>query len=289
MKNYFLAFCLFFSTYSVNGADQQENPDSTYVSLLKWGRSYLPFLVNANQQKELDSKCALFVVIQLDDSSLFKEVKSQLIKSYQNDSIQGVLLVLNSSGGKFSSFSVISDLVQKIRQIKPVITIIDGCALSGGYLLASATDYIFAYSGSDIGSIGAFVEVERQRNEKLVANKSNQIEAELSHELFFAGEYKVLFHPYAPTLTNNQRAFIQEQLNKTYENFLKVVASNRGLSLENYKEWAEGKRFIAPHAKEIGLIDEIGTVFDAEKKIFELICKRNPEKKYSTYQDRYYS
>ena len=42
------------------------------------------------------------------------------------------------------------------------------------------------------------------------------------------------------------------------------MSDNRGISLENASEWAEGKIFFAAQAYDLGLIDEIGTQFAIE-------------------------
>jgi ClpP class serine protease len=47
------------------------------------------------------------------------------------------------------------------------------------------------------------------------------------------------------------------------------------LSIDDYKKWAEGQTFDGNQAKELGLIDEVGTPFSAERKICELLSLDN--------------
>ena len=84
----------------------------------------------------------------------FKKTMMDLVAIAKDKSIHGILLIIDSSGGSATKFGTLYDLVKRITQIKPVIILIEGVAMSGGYLLATAGDYIIAHQGSEIGSIG---------------------------------------------------------------------------------------------------------------------------------------
>lgn len=203
----------------------------------------------------------------------FRESTEKLFRATKQDDVVGVILMVSCDGGSVGDFSVVHDMVKKLASVKPVVCLVAGSAYSCGYMVASAADVIFAHSSSDIGSIGVYLAIKRYSN---VSLKKDGIEAEVKTDLLTAGEFKALSNPYGPELTDAQRTFLQAQLMKTYNAFITLVAQNRGLNKEDYKIWAEGKVFDAPEALELGLIDGIGTIFDAEDKIKQLILERNP-------------
>lgn len=231
----------------------------------------MPWLRREQEQKAPASKV---VVLKISDPIKFDEVSASLFAAAKQPDITGVLLVINSYGGSMSDFSVLHDMIKKLASIKPTICLVTGAAYSAGYLLASATNFIFAHSLSGIGSIGVYRSVDRYKNVRI---KEGNIEGDCKSEIFYAGEQKVINNPYAQELTDVQKSFLYAQLAKLYDVFISMVADNRHLDKNMAKEWAEGKAFEAPDALKLGLIDEIGTIFDAQDKIKQFIVKRNTD------------
>ena len=211
-------------------------------------------------------------VIYLNEETNLEQTAFNLIDAAKRNEILGILLIINHFGGLADLFSVLHDVTKRITAMKPVIGLIAGSAISGGYMVASATDYIIAHSCSDIGHIGVVHTLFQYRNPK----KMGEVEASLAVENFRAGEFKTVYSNYSEELSPQEKQHVQESVNKSYAQFLEMVAQNRKLKIENYKEWADGKAFIASEALQLGLIDEIGTIFEAEGKMLELISKRNP-------------
>lgn len=203
----------------------------------------------------------------------FTESILDLIGIAKNKDILGVIFVIDNNGGPLAQYSALHDVMKKMSLIKPTVSLVAGNAYSCGYLIASAANYIIAHSCSGIGSIGLLHEVARYKN----AKTKGQTEADLEVEIFQAGACKTLFNEFAKALTDEDRKYLQDNLTISYKQFLKLVAENRNLSLDNYTDWAEGKSFISCEALKRGLIDEIGTAFEAEKKIIELIRQKYPD------------
>ena len=212
-------------------------------------------------------------LISLPNQLNFRATEFDLIDMAKNNEIAAIIFLVDNSGGAASDFAALHDLIARIKKTKPVVALVNGVAFSAGYKVISPANCIIAHSGSSIGSIGAYMEIRRFKNTKL----NGDLKADMESELFSAGEYKALWHPYAKELTDEQRAYIENELDKLYESFVQSVAENRDLSKENSDEWAQGKVFQAPEALALGLIDEIGTYFDAETKILELLRQRSPD------------
>lgn len=205
---------------------------------------------------------------------------SSLFIASKDPSIQALLFIIDNNGGEAGAFSAIHDTIQAIKTKKPVVGLITSSALSGGYWVASACDYLIAHAGSNIGHIGVFMQLTRYKNTKLGGNST--LQADVTYEFITAGEMKIIHNPLAPELTYEQRAYLEEECQKTYQQFLKTVAKNRNVSLDAYKAWADAKIFSGHEAQQLGLVDCVGTLFDAETKILELIKNNQPETQWSS-------
>jgi protease-4 len=194
-----------------------------------------------------------------------------LVEAVKNKEISAILLNIDNTGGSVEKYSAIHDLIKKIRVRKPVVGLITGAALSGGYMIASAVEYLIAQSASTIGSIGVVMELPKYKEPKMAGN----VEAKLEIELFSQGQYKTIWNPYY-TLTDSDRAYLKAEGQKAYDFFLKLVSENRNIDIKNAQEWADAKIHLASDALKLGLINEIGTIFEAEEKLLELIRKKNP-------------
>lgn len=239
-------------------------------------RDYLPTILH-KEEVAIESIMPKVAVIYLDEALDFKKTANNLVSAAKNKEILGIVLIINNFGGSVGAYSVIHDLIKKVSTIKPVISLICQGAYSCGYMVASASTYIFAHSLSDVGNIGVLSEITRYKNPKV---KTNLI-ADMNVELLQAGEFKTLHMYYAKDLLPHEKEYLQDILDQTYQKFLEMVARNRNLDITQYKEWAEGKTFIAPEALRLGLIDEIGTIFDVQQKMLSLITKKNSNVTYS--------
>jgi len=225
--------------------------------------------INQEETITIRSRIAIFNICESFDC---KKTSLNLIDAAKNNNIDGIIVLIDSCGGAASSFAVCYDLLKEISSIKPVVALVLSEALSCGYLLASPAHYIIAHTLSRIGGIGVYCEVRRDKELKV----TGEVESQMTVNLFKAGEFKTIYHPYEKELAEHERAYIQNSLIKSYQLFKNIVASNRNLDLDDANRWAEGKTFNTKEALSLGLIDQIGNFFDAEQKIIELIKEAYP-------------
>lgn len=203
----------------------------------------------------------------------FKELMWNLYTAGKDPNIHGIILIIDNYGGVASIFSALHDLVRRIKIEKPIVSLVVGYAFSGAYLVASSTHYIIAATISEVGSIGVIQEVHTYQN----AQYKDKIVADLNVELFRAGTYKSLTNPFH-NLNDQEKGYLKEELQKAYDIFVATVAYNRNLDSAQHSSWADGKIFLAPEALALNLIDKIGTIYDAEEKMIQLVQERYPEK-----------
>jgi protease-4 len=64
-------------------------------------------------------------------------------------------------------------------------------------------------------------------------------------------------------MKEEERAYFQGLVDDIYQQFVNAVASERRMSSERIRPYADGRVFTGKAAKDIGLIDTIGTFYDA--------------------------
>jgi protease-4 len=171
-----------------------------------------------------------------------------------DDSIKAIVIRIDSPGGSALASEVMWQAVRRVSVRKPVIISVGSMAASGGYYLASAGDTIFADPVGIVGSIGVV-------GGKFVL-KDLYAKLGLTTDTFAKGQNAGLFSSDAP-FTPKQREMVEKWMTDTYVQFTKRVMTTRSGKIKNIDDVAQGRIFLAPQAKELGLIDEIGGTEDA--------------------------
>ena len=177
-----------------------------------------------------------------------KSIIGYIEDANEDRSIKGILLDINSPGGTVVASRQIADAVKKSE--KPVVAFINEIGTSGGYWIASASDKIIADPLSITGSIGviaAYLEFSELFEKYGV-----------TYESLKSGKYKDIASPFK-RLTEEERNVLQKKLDIIHERFIEAVAENRKLSKESVKELATGIYFLGEEAKDLGLIDILGS------------------------------
>lgn len=200
-----------------------------------------------------------------------KQITFQLITAAKDPSIKGVILLINNNGGSMSNYSMLHDTIKKMRSFKPVVAVVIR-AFSAGYIVASAADYIIAHRCAEVGSIGVILEIKHFKNPLI---QQDGIETQFTSTLFKGGEFKDIYHAYGRgELSEKEITYLQQNVEISYNEIVSLIAENRSLSINNAEAWANAKTFIAHTALDLGLIDQIGTLFEAEEKIMELLSRK---------------
>lgn len=199
-----------------------------------------------------------------------KPIVSLLRQLTLNQKVNGLLLHIDSRGGCGGSSEAIHRAIKEFKKNKPVVVWTESACLSGAYEIASAADYICSLSCSEIGNIGVVYNVNKYKNVKFTENgRSGDVET----IIVAAGADKALKNPYMEFKEEHQVVF-KKEVDSQYQMFVKSVAQARSLSLDNEKEWANGKIFNGEDALQLGLVDAIGGFDDALIKMKELLQSR---------------
>ena len=163
-----------------------------------------------------------------------------------------VLLKLESPGGMVHSYGLAASQLQRIKDKKiPLIVSVDKIAASGGYMMACLADHILSAPFAIVGSIGVVASLPNFNR----ILKKNDIE----YFEITAGEHKRTLTPLGEVTEPGMKKF-REQIEETHILFKNHVKNQRKqIDLEKV---ATGEYWYGLQAKELKLVDEIGTSDD---------------------------
>jgi protease-4 len=191
-------------------------------------------------------------VVDLDGVILSPQpVVGQLKKFAEDSSIKAIIIHVNSPGGGVAASEEIYREVKRIRaeKKKKIVVSIETVGASGAYYVASASDKIYADSGSIVGSIGVIAEW---------MNYGDLLKwAKLKNVVLKTGEFKDTGNP-ARDLTPAEQAYMQQLIDNMFGQFVHAVSEGRGLKYEDVKSIANGKVWTGEQAASMKLIDGVG-------------------------------
>ena len=190
-------------------------------------------------------------------SDIYSERYIQYIKDLaQDDNIKAVVLRVNSPGGSANASDEILYELQQLKQKKPLIISFGDYAASGGYYISMAGDRIFAQNNTITGSIGVFGVIPDAKN---LANRNG-----IYSDVVSTNANSHMMSPFSG-LSSGTLAITQRSVVNTYNRFVHFVSKNRKKTFEEIDAVGSGRVWSGKRAKEIGLVDEIGSLNDAVK------------------------
>ncbi len=181
-------------------------------------------------------------------------------KAEENDTVKAIVLEVDSGGGIAVAGEEIADALK--ASTKPTVALIRAIGSSAAYMAATGAKTIFASKFSDVGGIGVTASFTDQVSK-------NQQEGVTFNQLS-VGKYKDMFNP-NKTFTAEEKSLIYRDLKIAQENFIKLVAENRGLSVDKVRALADGSGMLGEMALEKGLVDKIGGLQEVEEYLQGLI------------------
>jgi protease-4 len=175
----------------------------------------------------------------------------QLRRFAEDDSIKAIILHVNSPGGGVAASEEIYRQVKRIRDEKKkyIVSSIETVGASGAYYVSSASNKIYADSGSVVGSIGVIAEW---------VNYGDLMRwAKLKPEVLKVGEFKDTGDP-TRELTPAERQYMQGLIDNMYGQFVSAVAEGRHAKAGDIKSIADGRVWTGQQALGLHLIDQIG-------------------------------
>jgi protease-4 len=208
----------------------------------------------------------------------------ELLKTYDDmPSIKAIVLRVDSPGGGVAASQEVYRQIEKVRKDgKKVVVSMGDTAASGAYYLSCAADKIYANPGTLTGSIGVIMNFFDA--EKLLGKIG------VNYNTIKSGKYKDT-GSFSRPVTEDDKAILNKLIKDVLDQFVDDVIKGRQEQLctalkikdkdpvkkkallKDYmlKNIADGRVFTGREAKELGLVDEIGSIDDAIEGTADLV------------------
>ncbi len=225
------------------------------ISLTSYINSY------ADEDKSGEKIAVLYASGSINNGDEYNDIHSEKYVKYikklqEDDKVKAVVFRINSPGGSANASDEILFELQQLKKKKPLVVSFGDYAASGGYYVAMAADKIYSEPNTLTGSIGVFGVMPYYKD---IAAK-NGIRADIvstnANSMYYSGLNGVT--PYGVNM-------MTRSVEGTYKRFVHFVTQNRKKTFEQIDNVGGGRVWSGVRAKEIGLVDELGTLTDAVK------------------------
>ncbi len=177
----------------------------------------------------------------------YEHIRAQLHEALNSPAIEHIVLEIDSGGGEINGLFDLVDEIVAARLQKPITALVNECACSAAYLIASSAERIVAPRTAIMGSIGVIVtHLDTNEAEKNMGFKFTEI---------YAGTHKIDFSPHQ-ALSEAAKNDLQAQVDETYELFIQTLAKNRNQPEMLFRS-TEAKIYSSTNALKLQLIDHI--------------------------------
>ena len=206
---------------------------------------------------------------------------------YNTPNAKAIIIRANSPGGS----PVVSNIAfNEIRRMKsehkdiPVYVVAEDMCASGCYYIAAAADKIYADPSSVVGSIGV---IGGGFDATGLMDKIG-----IKRRLKIAGSNKGMGDPFSPE-TPAQTQIWEKMLTDIHKEFIKSVKLGRGKRLKDqqYSDVFSGRIYTGSEAKEVGLIDDFGSVYSVARDVVKApeLVNYTPEEDFGKILGRHLS
>ena len=181
----------------------------------------------------------------------------------KNENVKSVFVKINSPGGTVVGSESLYVAIDRLSNIKPVISLMGEVATSGGYIVALASNHILARQNTLTGSIGVIIEYQN------FSELSNKIG--ISIDSIKSGKIKGgqnPLSPFDPLVKNND----QKLVDYSFDWFISLIKNNRNIDQNVIDLVSDGRTLTGGMAMDLGLIDGIGS----EKEALEYLETNYP-------------
>ena len=194
-----------------------------------------------------------------------KTLLEQIQTAVDDANIKAIILRVNSPGGSAVASELIRGSLETAQKKgKPVVVSMGNTAASGGYWISMGATRVIADPATITGSIGVFgLAPTFEKSLDLAKIGQGGIGT-----TWLANAGKPT-QPLDPRLAD----ILTQNVERTYNNFLTVVAKARQLTINDVHQVAQGRVWTGSQALKHGLVDELGGMheaFEAARKLAQL-------------------
>ncbi len=181
-----------------------------------------------------------------------EEITKSLKDASEDEGVKAIVMRINSPGGSPAASQEIIAAMKKVK--KPIVVSMGDVAASGAYYISAPATRIIANPDTITGSIGVIWEFQNRSafydkdGTKFYISKSGELKD-------MGGDWR--------GLTDDEKKYADQIISESYNRFVEEVARGRNLSVSKVKDLADGRVYTGAKAKELGLVDDFGSMDDA--------------------------
>ncbi|MEN2999189.1 MAG: signal peptide peptidase SppA [Acidilobaceae archaeon] len=189
-----------------------------------------------------------------------RAVERLVDKVLKDKAAKAVVIVVNSPGGTAASFEVYEH-IKRLSRERVVVVYFTGVGTSGAYLISLPADLLVAHPASLVGSVGAIAVLLNFKGllDKLGINTTTVT----------SGDLKDVGNPYRE-IKREDLEYLRDIVKSFAEVFIEKVREHRGDKIADMREVMRAGVYPAERARQLGLVDLVGTLDVAVQKAREL-------------------
>ncbi|HEY2828441.1 MAG TPA: signal peptide peptidase SppA, partial [Pirellulales bacterium] len=191
----------------------------------------------------------------LSSESLGSETIIKALREAEKDpKVVGIVLRVDSPGGSALASDLMWREITRIKAKKPIVASMGDLAASGGYYISMGCTKIFAEPGTLTGSIGVVT--------GKLALKGLMEKVGITTDSISRGKnsgWMSSDEPFSPS----EKEVIMRMMQDCYKQFTEKAAQGRNMEVKQLESLAGGRLYTGRMAKQVKLVDELGTLDDA--------------------------
>ncbi|VWC78914.1 serine peptidase [Burkholderia aenigmatica] len=177
----------------------------------------------------------------------YNAIRHNFIEALDDKAVKAIALSIDSPGGEVAGCFDLADLIYESRSVKPTLAILNECAYSAAFALASACEQITVPRTGGTGSVGVIC---------MHLDQSKAIDkAGLTVTIIKYGDRKADGNQFSP-LSKEALERFQADVDEMGELFVETVARNRNLSADVVRK-TQATTFLGAAGVEIGFADAV--------------------------------
>ncbi|WP_122544000.1 S49 family peptidase [Pseudomonas viridiflava] len=177
----------------------------------------------------------------------YEDLRSQINRAISDPQVERIVLDIDSPGGSAVGAFELAEDIRAASLIKPITSLVNFMAYSGGYLLASACTEVVVSQTSGVGSIGVIAShMDRSKMAETLGVKVTTV---------FAGDHKNDLSPHEP-ISEQSLQVLNEIVQESYVLFTTRVADYRGRAVSEIIA-TQAACYRGAKAIEMGLADRL--------------------------------
>jgi signal peptide peptidase SppA len=225
------------------GEEEDGDGDDALYKLLPGGIAHIQ--ISGTVTKHVSSFASMFGGA----STVIK--RKAIRRAVEDPGVYGIVLEFDTPGGTVAGVDDLAQDIRAARDTKPVWGAVSDMCASAGYWLASQCDQLWVNTTGMVGCIGVYTVLEDD------TGYYDQYGVKMT--LVKTGRYKGLGAD--GKVTADLVEDVQREIDDINELFIAAVVTGRSatLTVDRVRELADGRVHIGEKAKELGLVDAVGS------------------------------